>query len=171
MRISPVIVSVVASCAVALAAAACGGSSSSSSGASTVAAGGGSTSMLDTGGSSTGSSGGSGFCGDATGRLRSFEQQMAKLALIASEPERLKKQMQTLQTFAAGAEADAPGEIKPDIAVFADYLKHLADAFAKANYNPAVAAATIGPYIQQQQSKLEAASQHVRAWATANCGL
>jgi hypothetical protein len=115
--------------------------------------------------------GGSGFCADAKGKLVDMEHKMAQIALIASEPERLKQQMNQLQSFAAGAEADAPGEIKPDIAVFVGYLTHIANAFKQANYDPTVAAASIAPYIQQSQGKLDAASKHIKAWAAANCGL
>jgi hypothetical protein len=171
VSIRPVIVSAIV-LVMAVAAASCGGSSSSSSGASTSAGGGGSTSALGTGGSSTGSlGGGSGFCSVATGKMRGLERKMAQIATIASQPERLKQQLDAMQSFANGAESDAPGEIKPDIAVFAGFLKHLADGYKKADYNPAAAAVVLGPYIQQQQSKLDAASKHVQAWASANCGL
>jgi hypothetical protein len=152
----------------ALGAAACGGSSS---GPSTGA--GGSSPTISAGGSSIGSeslSAGNGFCGDAKGKLADLQATMAQLATITSDPERIKKQLEALQSFVQSAQSDAPSEIQGDVASFATFLKHMNDVYAQNGYDPMKAAPELVPYIQQMQSKLETSSKHVQAWAKANCG-
>jgi hypothetical protein len=154
-----------------LGAAACGGSSSSSSGGS---AGAGSTPTTSSGGGSTGSgslAGGSGFCGVAKGKLQSLEAQLAQIATMSSEKDQLKQQLQTWQSYTQSAEADAPSAIKGDVAVIVAFINHISDGYAKADYDPLKAAAILGPYLQQNQAKLQAAGDRIQAWAQANCGL
>jgi hypothetical protein len=156
--------------ALAVGAAACGSSSSSSSGSAT--AGAGSTAQLQTGGSSTGSAmGGGGFCSEAKGKLQGLQASLAQLATSGDQKEQLKKEVEAWQTYTQSAEADAPSEIKGDVTVIAGFIKHLSDAYAKTGYDPLKAAAVVGPYIQQNQGKLQTASDHIQAWAQANCGL
>ena len=126
------------------------------------------------GGGSTSSgsmSGGSGFCGDAKGKLAGLQAQLAQIATSGSQKDQLKKELQTWQSYTQSAEASAPSEIKGDIAVIADFVKHVSDAYAQAGYDPMKALAVVGPYIQQNDAKLQAASHHIQAWAQANCGL
>ncbi len=135
----------------ALSATACGGSSSSSSSGSQ-AGGGASSPTVSVGGSSTGSeslSGGSGFCGEAKGKLAGLQAKMAQLATITSDPERIKKQLDALLSFVQSAQSDAPSEIQGDVASFADFLKHMNDVYAQNGYDPMKAAPTLLPYIQQ----------------------
>jgi hypothetical protein len=125
------------------------------------------------GGSSTGSeslSGGSGFCGEAKGKLADLQAEMAQLATITSDPERIKKQLDALLSFVHSAQSDAPSEIQGDVASFEAFLQHMNDVYAQDGYDPMKAAPTLLPYIEQQQPKLETASKHVQAWAQANCG-
>lgn len=151
-------------------ASACGSSSSSSSSGGATNDGGVTAPVSSGGTTDLGSiSGGSGFCGEAKGKIAHLKAQMAALATITSDPERIKKQVEALTSFAQSAEADAPSEIQGDVAVFADFLKHMGDLYAQAGYDPAKAAPTILPYLQSEQSKLDAASNHVGAWAKANC--
>lgn len=165
-------VTVIVAAALAAAAAGCGSSSSSSSSGSS-SSGGSSSPAVSVGGGSTSSgsiSGGSGFCGDAKGKLQGLQVQLAQIATSGSQKDQLKKELQTWQSYAQSAEADAPSEIKGDIAVIADFIKHVSDGYAQAGYDPMKAIAVVGPYIQQNQAKLQAASNHVQAWAQANCG-
>jgi hypothetical protein len=156
--------------ALSLGAAACGSSSSSSSsGASTGA--GSSLPQVSSGGSSQSLAGGSGFCSDAKGKLRSLQSSIAQMATSGSQKEQLKNEMQAWTTFANAAKASAPSQIKGDVTVIADFLQHLSNAYAQAGYDPIKAAAVIGPYLQQNQAKLQAASNHIQTWAQTNCGL
>jgi len=170
MLIRPLAAAAVAM-ALSLGAAACGGSSSSSSSGS---AGAGSTPIVSNGGSSTGSgslAGGSGFCGVAKGKLQSLQSKLAQIATLGSEKEQLKQEFQQWESTMQSAEADAPSAIKGDITVLAGFIQHVGDGYAKAGYDPMKAIGTLGPYIQQNQAKLQAASDHIQAWAQANCGL
>jgi len=171
MRIRPYVTLAVAA-ALVVGAAACGSSSSSSSSGSNAGAGG-STSQLNTGGASTGSAigGGSGFCGDAKGKLQQMQAKLAEIATMSSEKDKLKKELETWQSYTQSAEADAPSQIKGDVAVIVGFINHLSDGYAKAGYDPIKAAAVLGPYLQQNQGKLQAASNHIQSWAQANCGL
>jgi hypothetical protein len=166
------LVGLTAATALSLGLAACGGSSSSSSSGS--ASSGGSTPVISMGGggsTSSGSiSGGSGFCGDAKGKLAGLQAQLAQIATSGSQKDQLKKELQTWQSYTQSAEADAPSEIKGDIAVIADFIKHVSDGYAQAGYDPMKAIAVVGPYIQQNGPKLQTASDHIQAWAQANCG-
>ena len=158
----------------ALAGAACGGSSSSSSSGSSTVGAGGSSSTASVGGSSTGSgslSGGSGFCGEAKGKLAGLQAQLAQIATSGTQKDQLKKELQAWKSYTQSAEADAPSEIKADIAVIADFINHVSDGYAQAGYDPMKAIAVVGPYIQQNGPKLQTASNHIQAWAQANCGL
>ena len=171
MRIRP-LAAAAAVAALSLGLAACGSSSSSSSSGST--AGGGSTPAISMGGSSTGSgslSGGSGFCGEAQGKLQSLEAQLAQIATMSSQKDQLKQELQAWKSYTQSAEADAPSEIKGDVTVIAGFIQHIADGYAQAGYDPIKAAAVLGPYLQQNQAKLQAASNHIQSWAQANCGL
>ena len=166
------LVALTAAAALSLGLAACGGSSSSSGSGS--ASSGGSTPVISAGGGSTSSgsiSGGSGFCGDAKGKLAGLQAQLAQIATSGSQKDQLKKELQTWQSYTQSAEADAPSEIKGDIAVIADFIKHVSDGYAQAGYDPMKAIAVVGPYIQQNDAKLQTASNNIQAWAQANCGL
>ncbi len=156
--------------ALSLGAAACGSSSSSSSsGAST--GGGSSIPQASSGGSSESLAGGGAFCGDAKGKLESLQASIAQIVTSGSQKEQLKKEVQAWVTFANAAKASAPSQIKGDVTVVADFLQHLSDAYAQAGYDPLKAAAVFGPYLQQNQAKLQAASNHIQTWAQTNCGL
>ena len=156
----------------ALGLAACGGSSSSATSGGAPSAGGASTPVASSGSTDLGSmsGGGSGFCGQAKGKLADMQAKMAQLATITSDPERIKKQLETLMSFVQSAQSGAPPEIQADVASFAAFLKHLNDVYAKNGYDPMKAAPELVPYIQQMQTKLETSSKHVQAWAKANCG-
>jgi hypothetical protein len=155
--------------ALAIGAASCGGSSSSSSSGSS---GGGSTPQVLSGGGNSGSlAGGSGFCADAQGKLQQMEAKLAQIATMSSQKDQLKQELETWQSYTQSAEADAPSQIKGDVAVIVGFINHLSEGYAKAGYDPLKAAAVLGPYLQENQSKLQAASNHIQAWAQTNCGL
>jgi hypothetical protein len=159
--------------ALALGAASCGGSSSSSSSGS---AGGGSTPEVLSGGGNSGSlggsaAGGSGFCADAQGKLQQMEAKLAQIATLSTQKDQLKQELQTWQSYTQSAEADAPSQIKGDVAVIVGFINHLSEGYAKAGYDPIKAAAVLGPYLQENQAKLQAAGDHIQAWAQTNCGL
>ncbi|HET7429570.1 MAG TPA: hypothetical protein VFJ66_08945 [Gaiellales bacterium] len=163
------LVALTAATALSLGLAACGGSSSSGSASS-----GESTPVISAGGGSASSgsiSGGSGFCGDAKGKLAGLQAQLAQIATSGTQKDQLKKELQTWKSYTQSAEADAPSEIKGDIAVIADFINHVSDGYAQAGYDPMKAIAVVGPYIQQNDAKLQTASNHIQAWAQANCGL
>jgi hypothetical protein len=164
-------VSLAVAAALAIGAASCGGSSSSSSGGSS-SGGGGSIAQPQSGGANSGSvMGGSGFCGDAQGKLQQMQAQLAQIATMSSGKEQLKNELEAWQSYTQSAEADAPSQIKGDLVVVVAFIKHLSDGYAKAGYDPIKAAAVVGPYVQQNQAKLQAAGNHIQAWAQANCGL
>jgi len=83
----------------------------------------------------------------------------------------LKKEAQALQDFAA----DAPSDVKADFQTMADYVSKIADAYPKITPGQTPDAATLqklqklGQSLQKDAAKVQAASQHIVAWASKNC--
>ncbi len=129
-----------------------------------------STTPASTPSSSTGGSvsGGSSFCSQGKADLKELKAQLAAAASISSTPARLKAQVQTVMNAFQKAEGEAPSQIQGDIATIATTMNKLNQILAAHNYDLVSSAAQAGAVIDGAQFK--AASNHLQAWATANCG-
>jgi hypothetical protein len=164
---APLLLLLVTSLAVA---AGCGSSSSSGtgSGSSTPTSTPPSTSTpASSGGGSL--SGGSSFCGQAKSDVINLKRNLAALASISYTPKRLKAEMDTIVAAYQKAEGEAPGVIKPDIATVYQAMNKLNQIFAAHNYDPIASGAQAAPVFNN--TKLQSAFAHLKAWAVANCGL
>ena len=163
MRVRPVLIPL--SAVLLLVGAGCGGSSSSSS-TGAASSGAANTSLVPT----TSATGGGGFCGTGKKDMTNLQAKFAALASISSGQAGLRAEMQALLSTYRQAEADAPDQIKPDIAVAYAFVDKLNKAYAAAGYDPTKAEATVLPIIQANEAKLKQAATHIEAWVAANYG-
>lgn len=153
----------------ALGAAACGGSSSSASSGSSSTPPATSTPPPS---SSTGNvSGGGSFCGTGKADINKLQTDLANLQSIASEPQKLQAMFATILTAYSNAESQAPSEIKGDIQVAYDFMNKLNNLLKAHQYNLVASAAQAQTFLTgPEHAKLVKASNHLQAWAKANCG-
>jgi hypothetical protein len=112
---------------------------------------------------------GSGDCKKLAEAGQQFAQSMSS---ATTDKEKLEQAKQLYQSFVD----KAPSEIKPDLQVLADAYSKIADAIGKIDIKPGQTpdAATIQK-IQEalasiDNAKVQAATQHLSAWVTSNCG-
>ena len=138
-----------------LAAAGCGGGSSSSSQASAEP------------GTQPASGDTAEFCKRARAELEDVTTQLQPLSDATASPETIKKKLQAVERGYVRVVAIAPAEIRPDLETLLKAVRSLNQSYADNNYDPAAAIAALVPLLNDQ--KLTQASDHLGAWAAANC--
>jgi len=101
------------------------------------------------------------FCGDGKNAI---SNNAFGATAGATEQSTLQKNLDLLNKF----KAEAPSEIKSDVATVVDFYSKFVQAMASANGDPTKMEAALAP-LQSQEAGVQAAGQRIDAYVTAHC--